>query len=81
MAQISPAFLRQLDAELLRGLHNALPRPVSFGVAHALHLIESGYGVSDVTRVDQRLFPLCGKSELVVAQLILLSSVRICRTF
>ncbi len=74
MAQVTPALLRYLHAELLGGIHDAIPRSVAFGVTHALYLIEASYGVSDMACVCQRLFPLFGESELIAAQLVLLSS-------
>jgi hypothetical protein len=73
VAQITPALLRYLYSEPLGGSRDALPSSVAFSVAHAFYLIETSNGVSDMTCVDQRLLPLFGEGELVVAQLVLLS--------
>ena len=67
MTQIAPTLLRNLDAEPLGCLCDALPRFVVFNVGDALHLIEASYCVSDMTCVNQRLFPLFGEGELVVS--------------
>jgi hypothetical protein len=73
VAQITPALLRYLYSEPLGGFRDALPSSVALIVVNALDLVEASYSVPDVTCVDQRLFPLLGEGELVVAQLILLS--------
>ena len=81
MAQVTPAFFRYWTPNFLAASVMRSHARVAFSVAHALHLIESGYRVSDMTCVDQRLFPLCGEGELVVVQLVLLSGVQSARTF
>jgi hypothetical protein len=67
VAQVTPALLGQVNVESLGRPGDALPGDVSFSVADALYLIESSYGVSDMTCIDQWLFPLFGEGELVVA--------------
>jgi hypothetical protein len=68
VAQVTPAFFRYPYPEPAGGVPNTLPRHRAFSVSNALNLIKASYCTSNVTCVNQGLFPLRRESELLVAQ-------------
>src|SRR5438094_3968435 len=70
--QLTPAAFAHLDVVPLGRGFDPLPGLLAFAVGDALHLIESGDGVSYVASVVERFLPLLGERKTGVAQIILL---------
>src|SRR5947209_383229 len=63
-ADLAPALLVDLDAELFRRRLDVFPGFVALAVGDALDLIEAGDRVADVGRVLERLLALLGERKL-----------------
>jgi hypothetical protein len=71
-AELLPARLRHLHAELLRGGLDVLEGLFALFVGDVLHLVEAGDGVAHMRGVVQRLLALRGKRVGGVAHLVAL---------
>ena len=75
LPKFAPVLLVQFNVMLLRGGLNAFPGGISFGVAHALHLPETGDCVADVSGVMDRFLAFLGESEVVIGDLVAASFI------
>src|SRR4051812_12648617 len=70
LRQLAPALLADLDAELLRRRHDALPRSIALGIGHALDLVEARDRVADVARILERLLALVRECKVLAGQVV-----------